>query len=39
MRPTDVVARDLIGKKLVRTINKHRLAGIIVETEAYGYSD
>ena len=39
MRPTDVVARDLVGKKLVRTINNRRLAGIIVETEAYGYSD
>jgi DNA-3-methyladenine glycosylase len=39
MRPTDIVARDLVGKKLVRTINNHRLAGIIVETEAYGYSD
>jgi DNA-3-methyladenine glycosylase len=38
-RPTDVVARDLVGKKLVRTINNHRLAGIIVETEAYGYRD
>jgi DNA-3-methyladenine glycosylase len=39
MRPTDVVARDLVGKKLVRTLDNHRLAGIIVETEAYGYSD
>jgi DNA-3-methyladenine glycosylase len=42
-RPTEVVAKDLVGKKLVRTIRnnkKHfRLAGIIVETEAYGYSD
>jgi DNA-3-methyladenine glycosylase len=38
-RPTDVVARDLVGKKLVRVINNHRLAGIIIETEAYGYSD
>ena len=41
--PTEVVAKDLVGKKLVRTIRnnkKHfRLAGIIVETEAYGYSD
>jgi len=43
MRPTDTVAEDLVGKKLVRTIkkgdNEYRLAGIIVETEAYGYSD
>jgi DNA-3-methyladenine glycosylase len=43
-RPTEVVAKDLLGKKLVRIITnnkkqKFRLAGIIVETEAYGYSD
>lgn len=42
-RPTEAVAKALIGKKLVRTIIKngraHRLAGKIVETEAYGYSD
>ncbi len=43
-RPTEVVARDLLGKKLVRTITnnksqKFRLAGIIVETEAYGHID
>ncbi len=43
LRPTEVVARDLVGKKLVRIIGKNRkqfrLAGIIVETEAYGHSD
>jgi DNA-3-methyladenine glycosylase len=43
-RPTEVVAKDLLGKKLVRALTnnkkqKFRLAGIIVETEAYGYSD
>ncbi len=42
-RPTEDVAKALIGKKLVRTIIKNgralRLAGKIVETEAYGYSD
>lgn len=42
-RPTEAVAKELIGKKLVRTIIKSgrafRLAGTIVETEAYGYSD
>jgi DNA-3-methyladenine glycosylase len=42
-RPTEVVARDLIGKKLVRIIRDNRrqvrLAGIIVETEAYGGND
>lgn len=42
-RHTSIVARDLVGKKLVRTIKKdgsnYRLAGIIVETEAYGHND
>lgn len=42
-RPTLVVAKSLIGKHLVRTIIKNgrafRLAGKIVETEAYGYKD
>src|SRR5919109_2215222 len=42
-RPTEVVARDLVGKKLVRIIRKNRkqfrLAGIIVETQAYSCSD
>jgi DNA-3-methyladenine glycosylase len=42
-RPTEVVARDLVGKRLVRVLRKNgqafRLAGTIVETEAYGYSD
>lgn len=42
-RPTAVVARDLIGKKLVRTLGingqRLRLSGIIVETEAYGAAD
>ena len=41
-RPTEVVAKDLVGKKLVRIIRNNkkqfRLAGIIVETEAYGFS-
>jgi DNA-3-methyladenine glycosylase len=42
-RPTEVVAWELVGKKLVRTTRRNgrafRLAGTIVETEAYGYSD
>ena len=43
-RSTETVAKDLVGKKLVRTIRineekQYRLAGIIVETEAYGYGD
>lgn len=34
-RPTQDVARDLLGKKLVRRINNVELSGIITETEAY----
>lgn len=34
-RPTLWVARDLLGKKLVRRIGKTELSGIITETEAY----
>lgn len=37
-RPTEQVARDLIGKVLVRNISGKRIAGIIVETEAYGHA-
>jgi DNA-3-methyladenine glycosylase len=42
-RPTEAVAKDLVGKVLVRTIKKgskaFRLAGRIVETEAYGFDN
>jgi DNA-3-methyladenine glycosylase len=31
----DVVARNLLGKLLIRKLNKHTLIGRIVETEAY----
>lgn len=34
-RPTLVVARELLGKKLVRVVDHLQLAGIICETEAY----
>lgn len=34
-RSTDLVARELLGKVLVRKIGRKKLAGIIVETEAY----
>ena len=34
-RRPDVVARDLLGKLLVRDVNGARLSGIIVEVEAY----
>ena len=39
-RPTLTVARELLGKRLVRIENNNRVAGIIIETEAYvGESD
>jgi len=34
-RPTQTVARELIGARLVRMLDGQRLAGIISETEAY----
>jgi DNA-3-methyladenine glycosylase len=34
-RPTLSVARELIGARLVRILDGHRLAGLITETEAY----
>lgn len=40
LRKTNVVAKELLGKLLVRQIGGERLAGIIVETEAYqGFDD
>jgi DNA-3-methyladenine glycosylase len=44
-RPTHLVARELIGKKLVRlrrdisSQSPERLSGIIIETEAYGHTN
>ncbi len=38
-RDTVDVARDLLGKTLVRKIDGNILSGIIVETEAYRYKD
>ena len=35
LNPVQQVARDLLGQRLVRTINGERIAGIILETEAY----
>ena len=34
-RPTLTVARDLLGKKLIRRMDGTELTGIIIETEAY----
>ncbi len=38
-RPTPTVARDLLGRDLVRVFQGQRLTGSIVETEAYTGSD
>lgn len=35
-RPVPVVARDLLGQRLVRLVDGQRLSGRIVEVEAYG---
>lgn len=38
-RSTITTAHDLLGKKLIRTIGSKKISGIIVETEAYIFSD
>jgi DNA-3-methyladenine glycosylase len=38
-RNTVEVAKDLLGKTLVRKIGKNTISGIITETEAYRHSD
>ena len=38
-RDTVMVAKDLIGKKLVRRIGNYEMSGIIIETEAYRHKD
>ena len=38
-RNTVTVAKDLLGKKLVRKIGGKRVSGFITETEAYGHTD
>ena len=35
LRDPQIVAKELLGKILVRTINSEKMSGIIVETEAY----
>ena len=36
---TVTVAKDLLGKKIIRRIGKYELSGIISETEAYRHKD
>ena len=36
---TVTVAKELLGKKIVRRIGKHEMIGIILETEAYRHKD
>jgi len=36
---TVTVAKELLGKKIVRRIGKHEMIGIISETEAYRHKD
>ncbi|MGC8782383.1 MAG: DNA-3-methyladenine glycosylase [Anaerolineae bacterium] len=38
-RPTPVVARALLGQRLVRVLEGQRLSGLICEAEAYGGPD
>jgi len=35
LRPVQIVAREMLGKRLVHLIGKQRVGGIIVEAEAY----
>ncbi len=40
LRDTSTVARELLGKRIVRkTAGRRRMSGIITETEAYGHAD
>ncbi len=38
-KDTVKVAKNLLGKKIIRKIGKHELVGIITETEAYRHKD
>ena len=38
-RDTVIVAKELLGKKLVRRIGNYEMSGMIIETEAYGYKN
>ncbi|RNJ76526.1 MAG: DNA-3-methyladenine glycosylase [Nitrosopumilus sp. B06] len=38
-RDTEIVARELLGKRLVRKIGRGVMSGVIIETEAYKHRD
>ena len=38
-RNTVTVAKELLGKKIVRKVGNQRISGIIIETEAYRHKD
>lgn len=38
-RDTVTVAKNILGKKIVRKIGKNEISGIIIETEAYRHKD
>jgi len=38
-KDTVTVAKNLIGKRIIRKIGRHELSGIITETEAYRHKD
>jgi DNA-3-methyladenine glycosylase len=39
LKDTVTVAKNLLGKKIIRKIGKQKISGIITETEAYRYKD
>ena len=38
-KDTIIVAKNLLGKKIIRKIGRHEISGIITETEAYRHKD
>jgi len=38
-KDTVIVAKNLLGKKIVRKVGRHEISGIIKETEAYRHKD
>ena len=39
LKNTVTVAKNLLGKRIVRKIGRHEISGIIIETEAYRHKD